>query len=145
LFRDLGDWHGQAWALNQLSAVQRRTGDYLDATASLNQALQLFRDLGDRHGQAVAFINLGELLFVSSAHGALSHHIQALSIAREINAPIQEARALEGIGRCRIREGNPGQGAAYLREALAIYRRIGAPQAQRVETTLIECESSLTT
>jgi hypothetical protein len=86
----------------------------------------------------VASINLGELLFLSSAnHDALSHHIQALSIAREINAPAQEARALEGIGRCHIRGGNPGQGAVHLRKALAIYRRIGAPQAQRVETTLL--------
>ena len=56
---------------------------------------------------------------------------------RDINTPVEEARALEGIGRCHIQEGNPGQGAADLRQALAIYRRIGAPEAQRVETTLL--------
>ena len=138
LFRDLGDRRGQAWALNQLGAVERLTGDYAAATASLTQALQLFRDLRDRHGQADASINLGELLSLSSAHpGARSYHTQALSIARDINAAYQEARALEGIGRCYIEEGHPSQGAAHLRQALAIYRRIGAPAAQHVETTLL--------
>ncbi len=32
---------------------------------------------------------------------------QALSIARDINMPVEEARALEGIGGCHIQEGNP--------------------------------------
>jgi tetratricopeptide (TPR) repeat protein len=148
LFRNLGDRHGEAWALNQLGIVERLTKAYTAATASLTQALQLFRDLGDRHGQADASINLGELLSLSSAHpnsahtnsahpDARSYHTQALSVAREVNAAYQEARALEGIGRCQIEEGNPGQGVAQLRQALAIYRRIGAPEAQRVETALL--------
>ena len=66
-----------------------------------------------------------------------SYFAQALNIARDINAPVQEAQALEGIGRSHIREGNPAQGAAHLRQALAIYRRIGAPEAQGLETTLL--------
>ena len=31
---------------------------------------------------------------------------------------------------------NPGQAATYLRQALVIYRRIGAPGAKRVEETM---------
>ena len=90
----------------------------------MTRALQLFRDLGDRHGQAGASINLGELLFLSSAYReARGYFARALSIARDINTPVQEAQALEG--------------AADLRQALAIYRRIGAPEAQRVEMTLL--------
>jgi Tfp pilus assembly protein PilF len=101
----------------------------------LTQALQLFRDLDDRHGQAWASINLGEFLFLSSAYReARSYFTKALVIARDIDTPVEEARALEGIGRCHVREGNPGQGAADLRQALDIYRRSGAPEAQRVET-----------
>ena len=138
LFRDLGDRQGRAWALNQLGAVQWLTGDYPAAAASLAQALQLSRDLGDQQGQAGASINLGELLFLSSAYReACGYFAQALSIARDINTPVEEARALEGIGRCHIQEGNPDQGAADLRQALAIYRRIGAAEAQRVETILL--------
>jgi tetratricopeptide (TPR) repeat protein len=132
LFRDLGDRRGQAWALNHLGVVQQQTGDCPAATASLTQALQLFRDLGDRYGHADALINLGELLFLSSVHcEARGYFAQALSIARDISMPVEEARALEGIGRCYIQEGNPGQGVADLQRALEMYRRIGAPEAQR--------------
>jgi tetratricopeptide (TPR) repeat protein len=114
------------------------TGDYPAATASLTQALPLFRDQGDRHGQTGASINLGEILFLSSAYReARSYFAQALSITRDINTPVEEARALEGIGRCHIEEGSPSQGAAHIRQALAIYRRLGAPEAQRAETTLL--------
>ena len=138
LFRDLGDRRGQAWALHDLGGVQERTGDHPAAAASLAQALQLFRDLGDRHGEAVASISLGELLFLSSAHRqARGYFAQALRIAHDSNAPVQEAQALEGIGRSHIREGNPVQGAAHVRQALAIYRRIGAPEPPGVERTLL--------
>jgi hypothetical protein len=41
-----------------------------------------------------------------------------------------------GIGRCHLQDGNPGEGTALLRQALAIYQRIGAPAARRVQETL---------
>jgi hypothetical protein len=59
-----------------------------------------------------------------------------LAIARDIGDPLQEARALEGIGQCHLRDGNPGDGTSYLRQALTIYQRIRAPAAQRVQGTL---------
>ena len=131
LFYDLGQRRGQAWALHELGVVQRLTGDYPAATASLTQALELFRDLGDRHGQAGALINLGELLLVSSAYReARGYFTQALGIARGIETPVEEAKALEAIGRSHVQEGNRGQGAADIQQALAIYQRIGAPEAQ---------------
>ena len=142
LSRDLGDRHCQAVVLRHLGMVRRRTGDHKAAAASLTQALRMYRDLGDRHGQAAASINLGELLSQSSGRDddALGYFAQALSIADDIGAPVLQARALEGIGRCYVRDGNPGQGTAHLRQALAIYQSIGAPEAQHVETTLLEQE-----
>ena len=138
LSRDLGDRQIQACALNLLGVVQQQTGDYPAAAASSTQALQLFGGLGDRHGQAVASISLGELLLLSRApREARDYFAQALSTARHINAPVLEAQALEGIGRSHIREGNPGQGVAHLRQALAVYQRLGAAEAQRVEKTLL--------
>ena len=135
LFRDLGDRRGQSWALHDLGVAQRLTGDYSAATASSTRALELFGDLGDRRGQAGASINLGELLILSSAYReARSHYTRALSIARDIDAPAEEARALEGIGQSHLQEGNTGQGAADLQQALAIYRCIGTHEAQRAET-----------
>jgi tetratricopeptide (TPR) repeat protein len=118
--------------------VQRLTGDHPAATASLTQALELFRDLGDRHGQAGALINLGELLLVSSEYReARGYFTQALGIARGIDTPVEEAKALEAIGRSHVQEGNRGQGAADIQQALAIYRRIGAPEAQHARDSFL--------
>jgi tetratricopeptide (TPR) repeat protein/transcriptional regulator with XRE-family HTH domain len=141
LLGEVSDRSGQAWALDDLGVVQRLAGDYPAAAASHTRALEQFRDLGDRLGQAEALNNLGELLCqTQTAQRALDHHSQALAIAHEIGAPLEEARALEGIGRCHLHDGNSGEGAAYLRRALMIYRRIGAADARRVDETLREQE-----
>ena len=113
------------------------TGDYPAAAASHEQALELFREFGVQIGQAEALNNLGELLSLwSASQQARDHHIQALAIARDLGARQNEARALEAIGRCDIQDANPAEGAARLLEALAIYQRIGAPDAVRVQETL---------
>jgi Flp pilus assembly protein TadD len=97
----------------------------------------LFADLGNLLGQAEALNRLGELSLRTSATGqARDQHTWALAIARDISAPPEEARALEGIGNSYLRDGNPGQAVAHLQQALTIYQRIGAPSAKRVEKTL---------
>jgi hypothetical protein len=51
---------------------------------------------------------------------------------------LEEARALEGLAQAHLLKGDPGQAAAHLRLALAIYQRIGAPDARRVQETLTQ-------
>jgi hypothetical protein len=50
---------------------------------------------------------------------------------------LEEARALEGIGRCHLQDGDTVAGIARLRQALSIYKRIGAPGAQRIQQILL--------
>jgi tetratricopeptide (TPR) repeat protein/DNA-binding XRE family transcriptional regulator len=136
LFHHLGDRLGQAWALDELGLAHQLTGDYPAATACLAEALELFRDLGDRHGLSKALNSLGELsLRTSAALEARSHHAEALAIARELGTPGEQARALEGIGRSLLYR-DPAEAAAYLRQALEIYQKIGAPGARLVQDTL---------
>lgn len=136
LFHHLGDWLGQAWALDELGLAHQLTGDYPAATACLAEAIELFRDLGDRHGLAKALNSLGELsLRTSAALEARSHHAEALAIARELGTPGEQARAaLEGIGRSLLHR-DPAEAAAYLRQALEIYQNIGAPGSCRTRST----------
>jgi tetratricopeptide (TPR) repeat protein/DNA-binding XRE family transcriptional regulator len=135
-FRDLGDRLGQAWALHGMGHVQRATGDYLAASASLSQVLRLYQDLGSRHGRAKALNSLGGLsLATSAADEARNYHSQALAIALEIGAHSEEADALAGIGLSLLPR-SPAEAAAPLRGALAIYQRIGSPDAQRIRDTL---------
>src|SRR5262249_59615115 len=58
---------------------------------------------------------------------ARDHHTQALAIARDIGAPLEQARAMEGLGQNHFQDGRLGKAPAYLRQAVAIYRQIGAP------------------
>jgi tetratricopeptide (TPR) repeat protein len=99
--------------------VQQETGDYPAAAASHQQALTLCRDLGNLHGQAEALNRLGELATRTLAlDQARNSHAEALAIARTIGAVPEEARALEGIGHSHLQEGNLGQAAAHLQQAL---------------------------
>jgi tetratricopeptide (TPR) repeat protein/transcriptional regulator with XRE-family HTH domain len=136
MFRDLGDRHGQASAISNLGTVQLWTGDYPAAAASLTEALGTLCDIGHRHGQAEILNHLGEVMARSGdSRQARDHYAQALAIACDISAPLEEARALEGLGHCLLRDGDPGA-AAHWQQALAIYERIGAPDAQRIQETL---------
>ena len=64
---------------------------------------------------------------------ARPYYQQALDIATSIAAQHEQARALEGLGLCHARDGQPGEGRECLRQALAIYQRIGSPRARDVE------------
>lgn len=55
---------------------------------------------------------------------------------RDIGVPFEEARALEGLGQAYLQDGNPGEAAAYLEQALSIYQRIGVQAARHVQETL---------
>ena len=114
------------------------TADYRGASASLVKALAVHRELSQRHGEAVLLNSLGDLALATSAtEDARRRHTQALSIAREIGARAEEARALAGIGRSLL-PGSTAEAAAHLREALVIAQRIGSLEAQRIQDTLTE-------
>jgi hypothetical protein len=80
----------------------------------------------------------GGLSLCSTVAAARAVTIQALAIAQDLGAPLEEARALEGIGTSHLRDTNPGLAAPPLRQALAIYQRIGNPGDQRIRKTLAQ-------
>ena len=83
--------------------------------------------------------SLGELSARTGAsQQARDRHAQALALAREIGAPLEQARALEGTGRSHLHDGHAREGTACLEQALAIYQRIGALDARRVQETLTD-------
>jgi tetratricopeptide (TPR) repeat protein len=132
--------------------VQLETGDYPAAATSLQQALALVRGLGDRPGQGSSLNSprsrSGEAAILNSlgwlasrttqTRLARDQHSQALAIARDIGMPLEEGRALEGIGQSYLQEDNPGHAVSHLQQALAIYQRIGSAKARRVQETLAD-------
>ena len=59
-----------------------------------------------------------------------------------LRSPLEEARALEGIGRCApdVHRGDEVQ--SHLMQAEFIYRTLGVPVADRVVATLIDLQGS---
>jgi tetratricopeptide (TPR) repeat protein len=131
--KDLGYRIGEAGALHYLAIAQYATKDQRAATRNLTRALQIYRDLGDRLHEARTLNTIGE---TSPTADAEAFHTEALDIATEMGAPIEQARAREGIGRCYLQQGQTQQAAGSLLQALAIYRRTGSPRAAQVEATM---------
>jgi tetratricopeptide (TPR) repeat protein len=131
IFRSLGDRLGEASALGILGEVRRLTGDYPGATEVLDLALEISRAIGNRHGEAEVLNYAGTMHLARGDHGqARGHHQRALEVARDIGSRLEEARALEGLGKCA--RTTPSVDTPALREALEIYRRIGAADASRL-------------
>jgi DNA-binding SARP family transcriptional activator/tetratricopeptide (TPR) repeat protein len=133
--RSIGARFGEANTLCSLGAVRRETGDYPGATDALEQALGISRSLGYRLGEAEALNQTAAMhLACGDPRQARACHQRALDIAAAIGSPLEQARALEGIGKCAAMTCVTGTGA--LRQALEIYRRIGAAAAVRLAAEL---------
>nr|WP_250853706.1 hypothetical protein [Streptomyces rhizosphaericus] len=117
--------------------------DFDAATELLARARSLFKEIGDTQGEAEALNGTANLLAKSAeVHQALDTYQQALLLARQIRSPLDEAHALEGVARCQARTGNTRQAAiASLREALAIYQRIGAAETPAATQYLTRLEA----
>lgn len=139
MYRDLGSRLGEAWALAGIGTLHYRMNNFADAAACLSRALAITEDLGRPLDQAQVLSSLGELsLAFATTSLALKYYEQALAIGTSIGSLEEEARALEGIGQCHLKEGQHGKGIAALRKAVAIYRQIASPDAERVRKILVQ-------
>jgi tetratricopeptide (TPR) repeat protein len=140
-YRALGDRHGQSNALHELGMVRWLIGDDSGAGEALDQALEICRILGYRLGQAEVLNDIGTfLLGFSKPRQALARHHLALQIARDLHSPLQEARALDGAAQCALRLGQANAATTDLRQAVAIYQRIGAAEATEAAARLTDLE-----
>jgi tetratricopeptide (TPR) repeat protein len=133
IYRQLGDRLGQAEALHRLGAVQHATGDHDSASQSLTRALNVYRHLGSKLGEAEVLNSIGDLSLATGSPLAPTQALyeHALALAAAILSPFEQARALEGIGRCQLRGGHPRAAAKSLNQARAVYQRIGSPDASQ--------------
>jgi DNA-binding SARP family transcriptional activator/tetratricopeptide (TPR) repeat protein len=132
IYRDISSPLGEANAQCRLGTVKRLTGDYLGAANLLGHALGSYRSIGDRLGESLALIETGALhLSRGDPHRARTHYQHALRLARVLGSQLGEARALEGIGKTATAT-PAGSHPLPLRQALEIYRRIGAANANRL-------------
>lgn len=137
LYRGLGSRIGEAIGLCELGRLHHLTGDYAAAAQLLDRALTLYQDLGYRLGEAEVLNVTGKLVAESvGPREALELHRASMQLARQIHSPLEEARALEGAANCQLHAGERTAALADLREAVAIYTRIGVPAAKAAKEFL---------
>jgi DNA-binding SARP family transcriptional activator/tetratricopeptide (TPR) repeat protein len=135
--RRVGHPIGRSTALHYLGAALRRSGDLAGAAAALQEALALDREIHNRSGEVMVLNELGALHRLSGdVERALAAHREALALADEVSSPFDRALALAGFGRCAVVRGRTREGAAQLRAALRILRRIDAAEVAEVEADL---------
>ncbi|MFD4605367.1 ATP-binding protein [Streptomyces sp. NPDC058464] len=137
LFRGLGDRYGQAHALTNIGFVHERLGRHEQAATSHQQGLALFREIGDPEGQTKSLNGLGK------AHMAAGNHTDALAAFSEAGQQARatgdlhgQAHASFGLGDAYHKTADHDRAGECWREALALYERIGATEAEEVRTRL---------
>ncbi|MEU6512102.1 cyclophane-containing RiPP biosynthesis TPR protein HaaT [Streptomyces sp. NPDC046942] len=129
-YRGLGSRGGEAASLSELGVARGIVGEIDGAIEAFQGGLRILRGLGDRCGEAEVLNHWGMLLFTSREPTAARRHFdQALTLAQDIRCPLEEARALEGIGRCDWTVDGPDHGVGSLRAAVIVYRRLGVSAA----------------
>jgi tetratricopeptide (TPR) repeat protein len=128
---------GQANAWLELGVAQRLGGDLGQAGHSMDRALEIYRSIGDQVCEAEGLNAVGDLRLASSLPAeALACFEQARAQTSEKISPLEHVSALDGIGRSHLAAGRPADAAAALREALALYQRLGLPRATEIEAIL---------
>ncbi|CAM5620752.1 hypothetical protein SAVIM338S_05809 [Streptomyces avidinii] len=129
---DLGDRRGRASALRAEGAVHAREGRADAAIRNLSAAYDLSEQIGDRQGRAELLNDLGEVRLTLGDGTAEDAHREATVLARDVGSPLEEARALAGLGRCARTRGESDLAVGLLRRALDLFSQMGAGERERL-------------
>ena len=110
-----------------LGRVRHAVGDWSGAQDQLAQSVALFREIGDPQGEAEALNSTAGLLADTAGPAqGLELYRSTLQLARRLDSRLDEAAALAGAADCLGRLGDRAAARSDLREAVAIYRQVGA-------------------
>ncbi|MET8910312.1 BTAD domain-containing putative transcriptional regulator [Micromonospora sp. NPDC004551] len=130
-----GHRFGEAEARNDLGIAYRHLGRLDAAREQHKLALDFARDSGERHVQAAILNDLGLTLAASGrAEAAIAAHRDALALATRIAHPYEQGRALAALAD-HLGEDDK-EALRYRLRALAIFRRMGAPELTDLERRL---------
>jgi tetratricopeptide (TPR) repeat protein len=119
---------GVATQLRALSLVHCGRGAFTDAEASLREAVALSLFLGDRLGVAHATQWLGVLAGLRGDHDAAARLFgECLAVYRELDNRFGHALALYHLGDLYLTTRRDAAAERYLRDADALWARIGCP------------------
>ncbi len=124
--RAAGSRLGEAWALQNLGIALARIGDG-EALACLGEALAIRRDGGDRTGEGQTLISLADAYHrIQGPEAAIGHSLCGLEVLRQAGNPALLGIALNNHGEFCLDLGRLDEAADCFREALGIWKAIGA-------------------
>jgi tetratricopeptide (TPR) repeat protein len=112
-------------------------GDPADGLPVLTDALGRFQALGQRRDEANVRLSLGEAYLATGDHaGAAVELTAALAMYREFDLPYWTGRALDRLGELHGARRDTRRAVEAWQEALALFDRLGAADAERVRDRL---------
>ena len=126
LFRQLGNRHGCAWALNHLAQVAFAEERFDDVIALGEESLALFREIGAVWNSAWVLLNLGDALWaLGYQERASALFAESLSLFHDSGDKRGTAWAIDHLARIAHAQGDYQRAAAFLAESLALFRELG--------------------
>jgi DNA-binding SARP family transcriptional activator/tetratricopeptide (TPR) repeat protein len=121
-----GSRRGEAWALQNLGIALARIGDG-EALGRLREALAIRRDDGDRTGEGQTLISLADAYYrIQGPEAAIGDSLRGLEVLRQAGNPALLGIALNNHGEFCLDLGRLDEAAGCFREALGIWKAIGA-------------------
>ncbi|TMR25540.1 tetratricopeptide repeat protein [Actinomadura geliboluensis] len=127
LFKQSGDWYGQATALAGLGEIARLRSDYEQAQRHSVQALNLYKRISDGDGQAAALIGLGEIAWLRTDYEqAERYYTRAHDLCEQVENQAGQADALRGLGELARRRLAIKQAKWCYAQARNLYKQVGS-------------------
>jgi tetratricopeptide (TPR) repeat protein len=145
LIRKIGDRENEGYALGYLGTAYEWLGDCALAVEHHRRALAIARELGDDHLAVEVLNRLGDAqLAWSRPRQALRSYGRALEKAVKVGERLEAGLAHRGLARTAAALGDPDATAEHWRLALAIFTRLGVPEADEARDAL-SCPASFVT
>jgi tetratricopeptide (TPR) repeat protein len=129
--RTVGYRQGEVEVLTNLGIVQRLTGDYVAAAATLARALEVCRSTGDEHGHANALVALGIVQRLTVSYPmATTTLTRALELHDKLGDRLGQADALSELGCVQRLTGDYREARTSLERALDLYQDLGDRHGQ---------------
>ncbi len=137
VYRAIGDLPNEAHVLNDIATIYAGMNRSADALTLYRQAMLLSQETGNHPVLIAALSGMADLSRrLGQNDESLDGYETALSLVRQIADPYEEARILEGLAETSLALHDRRGARIRLRQALDIFERLGAPEAEPVRVRL---------
>jgi tetratricopeptide (TPR) repeat protein len=128
---------GHAGALNNVGWIQTKLGEYEQALASCQSALDLYQELGNGRGLAITWDSLGHAQHRRGDHlAAIGCYQQVLNLSVELGDRHYQAQTHASLGDAYHETGDLNAACETLQEALGILDELHHPDVGEIHRKL---------